>query len=249
MHGRSLRTACAAAPLVVVAPLPALAVVAATQQAWRAALAPGPALPEDAVAAAAGTVAVALAGWLLLAVVTSVAAAVLPSGQRPTGTAARLATATAPLPVRRTIAALLGATVVGIAAPAAGAAAGAAGPPVAAAASVAAPAADLDPGWSPSRASTPASTSGLSHARRQVDLPAAAARRTANADDEIVVRRGDTLWAVAARYLGSAVTAAEVAAAWPRWYAANRAVIGRDPDHIEPGMRLHPPRDTAGSRT
>lgn len=58
---------------------------------------------------------------------------------------------------------------------------------------------------------------------------------------EVVVKRGDTLWAIAARHLGSGATAADVAAEWPRWYAANRAVIGDDPDLILPGMILRPP--------
>jgi nucleoid-associated protein YgaU len=60
-------------------------------------------------------------------------------------------------------------------------------------------------------------------------------------DEEIVVRRGDTLWAIAARHLGSDATDDEVARAWPRWWAANHAVIGDDPDRILPGQRLTPP--------
>lgn len=41
-------------------------------------------------------------------------------------------------------------------------------------------------------------------------------------------------------------SSAEVAHEWPRWYAANRAVIGGDPDRIQPGQRLTPP--TGGVR-
>jgi hypothetical protein len=59
--------------------------------------------------------------------------------------------------------------------------------------------------------------------------------------DEVVVRRGDTLWAIAARALGPGADAAEVATAWPRWYAANRGAIGPDPDLIRPGTLLVPP--------
>jgi hypothetical protein len=44
----------------------------------------------------------------------------------------------------------------------------------------------------------------------------------------VVVAPGDTLWGIGGR-------------AWPRWYAANRATIGRDPDLILPGQRLAPP--------
>ncbi len=60
-------------------------------------------------------------------------------------------------------------------------------------------------------------------------------------DDAVVVRRGDTLWGIAARHLGPDATPAEIAAEWPRWYAANRAVVGPDPDLIRPGQRLVPP--------
>ncbi len=59
--------------------------------------------------------------------------------------------------------------------------------------------------------------------------------------DEVVVRRGDSLWAIAARALGPAASDAEVAAAWPRWFDANRAAIGPDPDVIRPGTVLHAP--------
>ncbi|TXR58288.1 LysM peptidoglycan-binding domain-containing protein [Quadrisphaera setariae] len=57
----------------------------------------------------------------------------------------------------------------------------------------------------------------------------------------MVVRSGDTLWSIAARNLPAGSTRAAVAAAWPRWYAANRAVIGSDPDHLRPGQRLVAP--------
>ena len=60
-------------------------------------------------------------------------------------------------------------------------------------------------------------------------------------DDGYPVRRGDTLWAVVARDLGPYATAAEIAREWPRWYAANRTVIGADPNMIRPGEVLHPP--------
>jgi hypothetical protein len=64
-------------------------------------------------------------------------------------------------------------------------------------------------------------------------------------DHQIVVRRGDTLWSITARHLGGAATDAEIAQAWPRWYLANRAVIGADPDLLLPGQILTPPRVTA----
>ena len=61
----------------------------------------------------------------------------------------------------------------------------------------------------------------------------------------VVVRRGDTLWDVVRAHLGRDATDAEVAAEWPRWHEANRAVIGADPDLLLPGQVLHAPA-TAG---
>jgi nucleoid-associated protein YgaU len=58
---------------------------------------------------------------------------------------------------------------------------------------------------------------------------------------EVVVLRGDSLWSIAARHLGPDATTAQIAAEWPRWWSANRDVIGPDPDLIHPGQRLQPP--------
>lgn len=60
---------------------------------------------------------------------------------------------------------------------------------------------------------------------------------------EVVVRRGDSLWTIAARHLGHDVTDAEVARAWPAWFEANRPVIGDDPDLLRPGQVLRPPEE------
>ncbi|MCO1339190.1 hypothetical protein BJH93_09840 [Kocuria polaris] len=62
--------------------------------------------------------------------------------------------------------------------------------------------------------------------------------------DETVVAAGDTLWSIAATALGPEATSAEIAAEWPRWYDANRDVIGPDPDHLTVGSVLTPPTDT-----
>jgi nucleoid-associated protein YgaU len=51
----------------------------------------------------------------------------------------------------------------------------------------------------------------------------------------VVVRPGDTLWALAAEHLGDPER-------WPELYAANRAVVGADPDLIRPAQRLRLPR-------
>ncbi len=76
------------------------------------------------------------------------------------------------------------------------------------------------------------------------DLGAVAAtgrRRRLDDDERLVVRRGDTLWSIAARSLGSEATEAQIAGEWPRWFTANRDVIGPDPDRLSPGQRLRPP--------
>jgi nucleoid-associated protein YgaU len=62
---------------------------------------------------------------------------------------------------------------------------------------------------------------------------------------QVVVRQGDTLWQIAARQLGLGAGEAEVAAEWPRWYAANRFVIGDDPGLIIPGTVLQAPKDVS----
>ena len=59
--------------------------------------------------------------------------------------------------------------------------------------------------------------------------------------DAVVVVPGDCLWTIAARAIGPDATDAEVAVAWPRWYARNRVTIGADPDLLIPGMVLRPP--------
>ena len=59
--------------------------------------------------------------------------------------------------------------------------------------------------------------------------------------DEVVVRRGDCLWDLVHRSLGPAASDADIARAWPRWWAHNRTAIGDDPDLLLPGTVLTPP--------
>jgi nucleoid-associated protein YgaU len=61
------------------------------------------------------------------------------------------------------------------------------------------------------------------------------------------VVRGDSLWVIAARHLGPQATRQQVAREWPRWYAANRKVIGPDPNLIRVGQVLTPPTPGASS--
>jgi len=57
----------------------------------------------------------------------------------------------------------------------------------------------------------------------------------------VIVHPGDSLWKLAARDLGPGADDTDIDAAWRNWYAANRALIGADPDLIQPGQRLQPP--------
>jgi nucleoid-associated protein YgaU len=59
--------------------------------------------------------------------------------------------------------------------------------------------------------------------------------------EHLVVRPGDSLWALVARQLGADASARDIAHEWPRWYAANRSTIGADPDLIHPGQLLRAP--------
>ncbi|AXT85711.1 hypothetical protein C6I20_11270 [Aeromicrobium sp. A1-2] len=59
--------------------------------------------------------------------------------------------------------------------------------------------------------------------------------------EPIVVRAGDTLWAIAAGTLPDDAATADVARACARWYAVNRDVIGADPNLIFPAQHLIPP--------
>jgi nucleoid-associated protein YgaU len=60
--------------------------------------------------------------------------------------------------------------------------------------------------------------------------------------DTVTVRPGDTLWLIAAHRLAGHPSESQIAGEWPRWYAANRAVIGAEPGLITPGTALVAPR-------
>jgi nucleoid-associated protein YgaU len=65
--------------------------------------------------------------------------------------------------------------------------------------------------------------------------------RPAAAPRTVVVRPGDTLWAIAADRLPTGAALAAVDRAWRSLYTANRAVIGPDPDLIRAGAELRLP--------
>lgn len=89
-----------------------------------------------------------------------------------------------------------------------------------------------EPGWVP----------GRPPAGRRTDPQLLTGRqRPADAERAVVVRRGDTLWSIAADHLGPAATDVEIAREWPRWHQANHTVIGNDPHVLLPGTQLTPP--------
>lgn len=204
---------------------------------------PGAGPVDPAVGLAAGVL-----GWLVLTWLVGVTAlaalaqwsAATDRGRTGAGSGASpllgLAERCSPDVARRVAAVLLGA---GLAA-----AAGASGPALAhgprpAALAAAVPGASGGPvradlaGWTPDRPAAPGAGAGhLVVGPPPTGLPDVT---------EVVVRRGDTLWGIVARHLGPGSDAAEIAAEWPRWHAANRGEIGPDPDLLRPGQRLRPP--------
>ncbi|MCW2673333.1 MAG: hypothetical protein JWP14_1922 [Frankiales bacterium] len=123
-----------------------------------------------------------------------------------------------------------------------GTSAPAAPPPVAAAPSTEPPSTEPPPRQPP----TAAPAAGAAPATRPatpvaVPVDPHPRRSAVPASSEVVVHTGDSLWAIAQRELGTDATQRQVARAWPRWWTANRAVIGDDPDLIHPGDRLTAP--------
>jgi nucleoid-associated protein YgaU len=57
-------------------------------------------------------------------------------------------------------------------------------------------------------------------------------------DHAVVVRPGDTLWALAEHDLPASATDPQVSSRWHAVYLRNRGVIGPDPDLIQPGQVL-----------
>lgn len=73
-------------------------------------------------------------------------------------------------------------------------------------------------------------------------LAGGTARANQPSEEGIAVRSGESLWEISARQLGPGATDADIANEWPRWYQANRDVIGPNPDKILPGQVLLPPQ-------
>ena len=97
------------------------------------------------------------------------------------------------------------------------------------------PDATLRPGWQPA---PPVVEPGLlaGPQTRGASGPVMGGGATA-----VTVLAGDTLWDIVATYLGPEASDVDVALEWPRWYQANRALIGGSPDILLPGQILQAP--------
>lgn len=202
---------------------------------------------DPALGVAAAVVSWCVLTWLVAVTGLAVAAEVsAPAGAErghvgQVAQVAQVARRRSPLLVRRTVALLLGAGLAGaLGGPGPAHADPSAGPvpatlAVTAAVTVDRPGADLS-GWTPDRP-----IARPLHPGQDVRLVTTVPSPDRPAANELVVRRGDSLWAIAARHLGAGAGAAEIAAEWPRWYAENRERIGPDPDLLRPGQRLRAP--------
>ena len=210
----------------------------------------GPAAFDDLLALTAACAAWAVLAWLTAALLLSLAA----QDRRQGGRLDRLARAITPLAVRRLAALLLGVGLVG--APVVLALPAQADRTVATAtnqgttqqgtetqrrADPAKPHVELPAleRWTPDRPAPP--VVAPRHPAEPLALLVSRPHRGRAVSDHVVVRRGDTLWDIAARALGPHASDADIAACWPRWHAANRSTIGPDPDLILPGQLLRPP--------
>lgn len=80
----------------------------------------------------------------------------------------------------------------------------------------------------------PGVVAGLPYPARAMDQPQ-------QTDRAVVVRPGDSLWAISARRLPAGADDAEITSAWRELYRHNRDVVGDDPSLIHPGQRLELP--------
>jgi len=250
--GRALVVAAAALAAWAGALALLAALAGSAVRAWTASVDPR---PEDVVAAMAAAGGAAVACWLALGALLTVASAAAPASGAVGRLVGRWSAATTPALIRRVVGAGLGVAVLTAGMPGAALA----GPSVAAATAPGRPdhVAELDPAWWPT---TPGPVAGGSAppAAQQAAGPARSSAPRAegvgaavNRPRTVTVSPGDTLWGLAARHLGVGASAARISAEWPRWYAVNRLAIGPDADLLRPGIRLlvPPPLDHTAPRT
>ena len=248
--------ALAAVSLVVAAAVGSI-FLSTSSDAWTAIAAAGPASPADGILIVVALGGALLSLWVGLGTALSALSA-LPGalGQASTLLAARIA----PTAVRKVVAFVLGTALSAALVPGTAVARTGHEAPRAAvvasaqyAAGALGSAVDSAPNASFSLVSDAVHTSNTIHAihaRNETDrapAPSWSPERStpsANSEDrvvELVVHRGDSLWSIAARHLGPAATTSQIDAEWHRWFAANRLVIGDDPNAIRPGQVLSSP--------
>jgi nucleoid-associated protein YgaU len=105
------------------------------------------------------------------------------------------------------------------------------------------PSAPTKPSAEPSTPTKPSTT--IKRPTSEAPSSDASVSRSLRVSGDVVVRPGDTLWGIAARHLPPGACNAGIAREWPRWYQANRRVVGADPDLIRPGQHLRPPANSA----
>lgn len=95
----------------------------------------------------------------------------------------------------------------------------------------------IQPGWRPSAQPVAPGLLATAPARPEAFMDDSGRPRTGT----VAVLSGDTLWDIVANHLGPDASDVEIALEWPRWYDANRTLIGPDPDVLLPGQVLQPP--------
>lgn len=216
-----------AVALVVLVPDPRLLGLLGSPRAWVAQVG-----ADTAAAQLAAALLWLAACWLGVGLAGVLAAAAPGTGGR---AAARIATLLLPRAVARLVAGASGLGLL-LAPVAATASTPAAAPTV-----VSAPA----PAWPTDDALPPPSLPISGPTSRSISGPPPGSATPGSTPREVVVKPGDTLWSIAARHLPSTAPPARIARSWPRWFAANRAVIGADPDLIVAGQVLTPPTEEA----
>lgn len=201
---------------------------------------------EDLLGFVVNTAGLIIVAWWILSLLIALTSAVLERAGN--GRAAEITGNFSPLFMRRLALAAVGLQLLG--APLAHAATDTADPQwsptsASAAAAVWAPTQHAAPGASASTGGTdprwkPAAP--LVSPGQLAAQPGSARRQSVDEDGTVTVVAGDSLWSIAARHLGgSAASDLEIAMEWPRWYQANKAVVGDNPEVLLPGQVLRPP--------